>query len=107
MKIDPALLALKLAQQASGLNISQTDIASATGVNQSQVSRIFDGKVKRHSKALVKISKFIEMQSHGVSIDIVKSNNELMEALASTWDGTSQHSTALATIIKTLKILKR
>ncbi len=105
-KSNPQLLALQLAEQANRLNISQTEIATATGINQSQISRIFDGKVKRHSKALEKVSVFLNMQPNVVPIDIVKSNNELMQALSVTWDGTSAHSVALANIIRTLRALR-
>ncbi|WP_051412924.1 helix-turn-helix transcriptional regulator [Methylophilus sp. 5] len=105
-KSTPQLLALQLAEQANLLNISQTEIATATGINQSQISRIFDGKVKRHSKALEKISAFLNIRPNAVPIDIVKSNKELMEALSVTWDGSSAHSVALANIIRTLRALR-
>lgn len=105
-KSNPQLLAYQLAEQATLLEISQTEIATATGINQSQISRIFDGKVKRHSKALEKISAFLDMQPKVIPMDIVKSNNELMTALSETWDGTSAHSVALANIIRTLRALR-
>jgi len=106
MNLQPEHIGLDLHQQAKSLGITQSEIASATGVNQSQISRIFDGKVKRNSKALERIAKYLEMQPHGVTLDAVKSNTELIEALAATWNGTSDHSAALATIIRTLRVLK-
>lgn len=106
MNLQPEHIGLSLCQQAKALGITQSEIASATGINQSQISRIFDGKVKRNSKALERISRFLEMQPHGVTSDAVKSNSELIAALAVTWDGTSTHSAALATIIRALSVLK-
>lgn len=101
----PEIQALRLAQQARLLNISQTEIARATGVTQSQISRIFDGKIKRSSRALDKISNYLDLQPAEVSLDDVRKNEELMQALVSTWDGTDSHSKALATIIKSLRVL--
>jgi transcriptional regulator with XRE-family HTH domain len=102
---DTQLIASNLAQRAKSLNVTQSEIASAIGITQSQISRIFDGKIKRHSKVLDEIAKFLDVQPLGVTADAVLSNSELINALAATWNGTPAHSTALATVIRTLRVL--
>lgn len=96
---------LNLAQRAKSLNITQDEIASAVGITQSQISRIFHGNIKRPSKVLDEIAQFLDVQSLGVTAESVMSNSELINALAATWDGTPTHSAALATVIRTLRIL--
>lgn len=105
LKNDAQISGLNLAQRAKSLNITQSEVALAVGITQSQISRIFDGNIKRPSKVLGEIAQFLDVKSLGVTAESVMSNSELIDALAVTWDGTPAHSAALATVIKTLRIL--
>ena len=40
-------------------------------------------------------------------MDAVRSNDDLIEALRVTWDGSSAHARALASVIRSLAVLKR
>lgn len=95
-------IAIALGNEARTLGISQLDISHATGINQSQISRIFNGDLKRESKAYKAITNFIQMHRKGVTRVSVIENRELIDALASVWDGSPEQAVALATIIKAL-----
>lgn len=49
-----------LATHVASRNITQQAIALATGVHQSQISRILSGEVRRASKNVIKICKYAE-----------------------------------------------
>lgn len=82
--------------------ITQQAIASALGASQSQISRVLAGHSARRSKLLDKICIYVSSKTHGVSIESVRENNELMAALASVWDGTPDHAQALSAVIRSL-----
>jgi len=52
------------------------------------------------------ICLFAERLEGGVSRELVIANDELLSALADTWDGTAEHSKSLATVIRSLAALK-
>lgn len=82
--------------------ISQAKIASFVGASQGQVSRLLSGKVQRVSKLFEEICLCAERLEGGVSIEMVQSNDDLLRALAETWDGTAEHAKALANVIRSL-----
>lgn len=47
------------------------------------------------------------LESEGITLDAVRSNIDLMEALQATWDGSAAHARALASVIRSLAVLKR
>lgn len=85
--------------------ISQTEIADAIGVSQSQVSRVLSGSSSTRSKLKHEICNYVNSAVQTVSIENVKRNDELMRALAETWNGTPKHSAALAAVIRSLRVL--
>jgi transcriptional regulator with XRE-family HTH domain len=85
--------------------ITQVQIAIAIGASQSQVSRVLSGTSNKRSKLINEICKYVTNVTPVVSIESVRRNEELMAALAATWDGTPKHSEALATVIRSLRVL--
>lgn len=85
--------------------ITQKQISKAIGASQSQVSRVLSGASSQRSKLIEKICKYVKYAGPVVSLESVRSNDELMAALAATWDGTPDHSAALATVIRSLRVL--
>ena len=53
----------------------------------SQISRILAGSVLRSSRLFEEGCLYAERLGGGVSIDLVRANEELVSALAETWDG--------------------
>lgn len=86
--------------------ISQAEIAEFLGASQGQVSRLLGGKVRRGSRLFEEVCLFAERLDGGVSKEMVIANGDLISALAETWDGTAGHAKALATIIRSLAVLK-
>lgn len=85
--------------------ITQTEIATALGASQSQVSRILQGKGLRCSRLLEEVCLYVERQKGGASIAAVRENKELIEALADVWDGSAVHAKALSMVIRSLSVL--
>lgn len=85
--------------------IAQRKIANAVGVTQSQVSRVLSGQSSRHSRLSHEICKYVYGVVQGLSIENVRRNEELMAALAATWDGSPKHAAALAAVIRSLRVL--
>lgn len=85
--------------------ITQAQIAEAVGASQSQVSRILSGRGLRKSRLLEEVCLYVEGFGMGVTTDLVRSNEELMDALSSIWDGSATHARALATVIRSLAAL--
>ena len=109
MKANPDLRAeaVVIAKQARAAGITQADLAMATGASQPQISRILRGQLSRRSRLFEEISVYVRSASPGVSPRAVRRNEELINALAVTWDGTSQHAMALAAVIRSLGALQK
>lgn len=91
-----------IAQLARRAGLTQEQIAKAVYASQSQVSRVLAGKSVRQSRLYDEICIYVNNAFRGVSAEAVRENRELIEALASVWDGTGHHATALATVIRSL-----
>lgn len=87
--------------------IKQGQLAEALGASQSQISRILAGKGQRQSRLTEEVCLFVEQFNEGVTLDAVRANRELLEALQSVWDGSDAHAKALAVVIKSLSGLQR
>jgi transcriptional regulator with XRE-family HTH domain len=85
--------------------ITQGQIAKAVGANQSQISRILAGRSQRGSRLLEEVCLYVERFEGGVTADAVRGNDELLEAIRATWDGTAAHARALSTVIRSLAVL--
>ena len=94
-----------LRELAKRRGLTQKQIADAVGISQSQVSRVLSGESQKRSAAMHIVCRFVEDVPGDVTAERVRQNDELMEALAFTWDGTAQHSAALAAVIRALRVL--
>lgn len=105
--IDAALYArIQNASDSSRrLNLTQSQIAEALGVSQGQVSRILSGKMQRSSRILEEVCLYIERMDQGVTVEAVRANDELINALCETWNGSAMHARALAIVIRATKAL--
>lgn len=86
--------------------ISQSDIAKFVGASQAQISRLLGGKIRRASRLFEEICLYAERLEGGVSEDMVRANDEMVRALAETWDGSAEHAKALAVVIRSLSALR-
>lgn len=105
MKIDQKARAQRAAEICRLRGITQIEIAEAVGASQSQVSRILQGLSQRNSRLLEEVCLYVERMDHGVTADAVRGNDELIEAIKQTWNGTATHAKALATVIRSLNAL--
>lgn len=97
--------ALRAAEICRERGITQTEIAQALGASQGQVSRILRGHNLRASRLFEEVCLYAERFGQGVTAKAVRENQELIEALRETWDGSAVHSHALATVIRSLAAL--
>jgi transcriptional regulator with XRE-family HTH domain len=95
----------KLRLLVTSRQVSQTDVSLATGVDQSQISRILAGQVRRVSGNVIELCKFAN--NFDVSPDRDPSESAvLMSALRSVWDGTPAHAEAIASVLLSLRKFK-
>lgn len=87
-------------------DLTQAQIAEALGASQSQVSRILSGKGLRTSRLQEEVCLFVERLDVGVTAEAVRSNDELVESLCHTWDGSATHAKALSSVIRSLAVLR-
>lgn len=99
--------ALRAARLCRDRRITQVEIAKALGASQPQVSRILKGRGLRSSRLYEEVCLYVERQVGGVTVEAVRDNDELITALAATWDGSAVHAKALATVIRALALLRR
>ncbi|WP_197693945.1 helix-turn-helix transcriptional regulator [Vogesella sp. LIG4] len=99
---DPKQKAHELASLFKAAGITQTALAMAMGVNQSQVSRVLSGQITRRTKLLNKLCIYAESKLAITDKPDVRTNRELMAALGEVWDGTATHAHALAQVIRSL-----
>lgn len=104
---EPSELGLRAARDAQTAGINQLEIANHLGINQSQVSRIFRGKVRRHTDTLMRVCRYVSSRSLKISPEEVRKNDLLIEAVADVWDGTESDAQALARVIRSLQTLRR
>jgi transcriptional regulator with XRE-family HTH domain len=99
--------ALLATRRAKELGLSQMEIAKATGHSQAQVSRALGGHTSPRSKTFQDVCTYVLNRSPGEHRASVARNPELIDALAAVWDGTAEHSAALACVIRSLATLNR
>lgn len=85
--------------------ISQAEVAEFVGASQPQISRILKGDGIRATKLAEEVCLYAEKLEGGVTVEAVCSNQELISALADTWDGSAGHAKALAVVIRSLRML--
>lgn len=96
-----------LREYAKSLSMTQTELATAIGATQGQISRILSGGTKGKSKLYKKICSYVKNKQTTVTSQHVTGNAELIDALTKTWDGTDQHARAISAVILSLQHLHR
>lgn len=86
--------------------ISQAEVAEIVGASQPQVSQILKGGGVRATKLAEEVCLYAEKLEGGVTAEAVCSSQELISALAETWDGSARHAKALAVVIRSLRMLR-
>jgi transcriptional regulator with XRE-family HTH domain len=86
-------------------NITQAQIATDLGASQSQVSRILQGTGIKTTRLAEEVCLYAEKLSGGVTADAVRRNDELIDAIKQTWDGSANHARALSSVIRSLAVL--
>lgn len=105
--VDPASAGVLAAIQATEIGLGQQEIADVLAINQSQISRIFSGKIRRNTDTLMRVCKFVADRSLSIHPDDVRRNDVLIGAIAEVWDGTERDAQVLASIIRSLRALRR
>lgn len=95
----------RLRQAIRSGRTSQLSAANATGVDQSQISRILAGQTKRVSPNVLILCKYANTLHIRTRVDPTESDC-LMDALRAVWDGSHAHAEALAGVIRSLANLK-
>lgn len=85
--------------------VTQAQIAADLGASQSQVSRILKGQGLKASRLAEEVCLYAEKFEVGVTADSVRSNDDLVNALTVTWDGSATHARALSAVIRSLSAL--
>jgi transcriptional regulator with XRE-family HTH domain len=85
--------------------ITQAQIAADLGASQSQVSRILKGQGVKASRLAEEVCLYVEKFEGGVTAESVRGNDELVNALTVTWDGSATHARALSAVIRSLSAL--
>jgi transcriptional regulator with XRE-family HTH domain len=99
-------LAIHVAQRARIAGLTQEYIAKAVSASQSQVSRVLSGRAVRRTRLFDEICIYVDNAAKGISPELVRENDELIDAIASVWDGTAHHARALAEVIRSLGALR-
>lgn len=86
------------------LGLRQVDIAEATGLSQSQISRILRGRRAHPSESTEAVCIYVRSKSQPVDLEDVQACTPLITALAKVWNGTSQHAVALSAVIESLGV---
>lgn len=97
----PALLK-SIARQRG---ITQSELAEMVGRSQSQVSRTLAAKQLPPSAMAHKLCEVLLQPPCVSSVERVRRNADLLGAVAFVWDGSPEHATALATVIRSLRVL--
>ena len=95
----------RLAVRAKSLGLTQVAISEALLIEQSQVSRVFSGKIRRSTPVFEKICKYVENAGSNPTPQDIAENHDLVQALREVWDGSSEHARALAAVIRSLGVL--
>ena len=95
----------RLRQLVKSKVVTQGEISLVTKVDQSQVSRILAGQIRRVSSNVLEVCKFANSYDGGNRPD--PSHNEvLMGALRAVWDGSSVQAEAIASVLLSLRKFK-
>lgn len=85
----------RLAQRVVARRLTQEEIAKATGVDQSQVSRILTGQAQRRSRNVEKLCRYASGLVSPSSA-VVSGREQIEQAVDKLWDGSARHARAIA-----------
>jgi len=103
-RIDKAKTSLRLKAAAARQNLKQADIASKTGINQSQVSRLLKGKFQRRSKNLNALCQILNVKVAVAKGEISLSQYpDLSACLSEIMDGTRQKESAVVQLLNSAR----
>jgi transcriptional regulator with XRE-family HTH domain len=91
-----------LASLVQARQLSQNEIARATGVHQSQISRILAGQYRRRSRNVVNLCKYAFSLRHEESSASHPAKDALFDALFRIWDGSQEHANALIEVLEAI-----
>lgn len=95
-----------LAIRVKTREVSQIDIHQATGVDQSQISRIISGKAKRYSNNVKKICRYANtIKNKNPSTE--KYRKELVAKTLDLWDGTPEKANQILRLLNSIKVLQQ
>lgn len=86
---------------------TQQQIQVATGVHQSQVSRILSGQAKRLSKNVERLCKYAEGLAKDDRASTSKDAERLCNNILEIWDGSAAHAQAIDEVLAALGKLQR
>lgn len=86
--------------------ISQADTEAHVGASYPLVRRILKGECVRVSRLFDEVYLFGEQFDAGATVETVRANKDLIEALRVTWNGSAVHAKALAAVIRSMGLLK-
>jgi transcriptional regulator with XRE-family HTH domain len=99
---DEHALLRRLAAAVRNQQITQLQIASATGVHQSQVSRILSGDAKRLTPNVKALCKYASKRLSGREADSTASGLAVTAAAMRLWDGTTEHAEVLVSVLNAM-----
>lgn len=95
---------LKLAMQAA--NHKQKDVKDATGVDQSQISRILNGKYSRMGRAAKSLWEYADMQICGEAPELqIEIRERLQKAAEELWNGSIEDGKRILYLLESIKRL--
>ena len=97
---------LRASQRARQRRLTQEEIAKATGHSQSQISRVLSGQTVRRSRVTKDICNYVLWKTTSDHRKSVTQNREMIDALVEVWDGSDEHASALACVIRSLGTLR-
>jgi transcriptional regulator with XRE-family HTH domain len=93
------LLLQRLSAAVVSGSVTQQHIAEATGVHQSQISRILSGQVVRDSPNVARLCEFAETLKPQ-RLPAPFAGKELTDTVLRIWDGTPGHAAALRKLLE-------
>ena len=95
-EINPRRLAELLRTKMTATGVTQCQLEESTGIHQSQISRILQGRFKQASKNVLSLCKFLGIDASPP----LRSSPRLERAVCNLWDGTPRHETVLLRLIE-------
>lgn len=95
-----------LAALVGARQITQATIASATGIHQSQISRILSGQIRRSSKNVHILCKYAISLRREARYGDGRAAEALSATVLRVWDGTQHHADALLELLEALRFVQ-